>query len=211
MLSSHTSEKALTSLGEKSVCFRMPIPTLRIFKMFKLYTTHFRTLFQTLSKWIPCGYLSYNRDGFDLESTHLCQQQQHMLPISLILPGSLSIFHPSRYSHRTLVRSSRWFTNPKKYKISHLALCAFLSRLTNNDCSYVLHGDLIIFPTPYKPIGSGMMGIVFGCWMMSKMSKSMADTRKLLWVMHFEISEHYLILVGNIFMSLILLYMVIHG
>jgi hypothetical protein len=60
---------------------------------------------------------------------------------------------------------------PQKYKVSHLALWVFL--FVSLSMILAIYFEYRIFIILYA---FGESGIVFGCWMIGKMSKSMADT-----------------------------------
>ena len=62
---------------------------------------------------------------------------------------------------------------PQKYKISHLALWMFLPVSLLMILAMWFSGSNLTFILPY---GAAMSGIIGACWMVIKMSKSMADT-----------------------------------
>ena len=130
--------------------------------------------FQTFSKQIQCACFSSKR--------------LRWLWIGILT--SLWIASDVAVAYATLI-SGNWFSlffipaaipiafsaqqevvrKPQKYKTSHLALWTFL--IVSLSMIFAVYFEYPIFIPLYS---IGMFGVIFACWMLSKMSKSMVDT-----------------------------------
>ena len=131
-------------------------------------------ILQTLSKWIHCGRrLSKRLRWLWIGTlTVLWFASNAAVAYATLISGTwFSLFFfpasiPIAYSAQQEV-----VHKPQKYKVSHLALWVFI----------FVSLSMILAVYYYYPIfillyGIGVFAIVFACWMVSKMSKSMSDT-----------------------------------
>ena len=131
-------------------------------------------ILQALSKRIPCGCLSskWFRWLWIGTLTFLWVASDAAVAYATTISGTwFSLFFipaaiPIAYSAQQEV-----VHKPQKYKISHLALWVFL--FVSLSMILAIYFAYPIFILLY---GLGVFGIVFACWMISKLSKSMTDT-----------------------------------
>ena len=127
-------------------------------------------MFHTISKWILCERLRWLRIGA-LTFLWVASVSAVVYATLMIAPTWLIAFLALTAFPIICSTQQEVVHKPQKYKISLLAIWVFF---------FFSLPIILIFFFTYQTVISlyiiGVLDLVFGCWMFSKMSKSMADT-----------------------------------